>query len=137
MIIPTPAPRIVGQSVPDCGRVGAGVDGAGVPAQTQLVLEVQDGLRHIPLEHTRFDAQLALLPQVPPQELGVDTGVGVPVGVGVGVPAGVDVGVAVGVGVETDKVNEREQAGLGVGVFSAALGKLDGTFGATGCCLSW
>jgi hypothetical protein len=46
------------------------------------------------------------------------------VGVGVGVPLGV------GVGVVTVNVKEREQ------VFSAAFGKLDGTFGATGVCLS-
>jgi len=135
---PTPAPTIVGQSVPDCGRVGtAGVaEGPGVPLQVQLTLVVHDGFLQKPLEQIKPDEQLLLVPQVPLQLLGVPVGVvlgvgvttGVPVGVAVGVPDGVPVGV--GVGVFKAKVKERVQdAG---GVISAALGILEGTFGATG-----
>lgn len=106
-----------------------------MPEQTQLTLEVHEGLRHTPVVQTRFDAQLELLPQLPPQEFGVAEGPGVDVGVadglGVGDPAGVPVGV--GVGEDTAKVNERVQApGVGLGVISWARGKLEGTFGATG-----
>lgn len=72
-------------------------------------------------------------------EVGVDVGVPDPVDVGVGepVPVGVDVLVAVGVGVavDKDKLNDREHK-FGEGVWVAsALGLLDGTFGATVCCL--
>lgn len=72
---------------------------------------MQEGFRQKPLKQTRSLAQLKLLPQVPPQELGaaVDVGVGVGVSVGPGVPVGVDVGVSVGVPV-----------GVGVGVVVAA-----------------
>ena len=72
--------------------------------------------------------------------------VGVAVGVTVGVPVGVAVGVDVPVGVG---VGEPVPVGVGVGVdntkakalqlptVSAALGTLEGTFGATGWDLSW
>lgn len=59
--------------------------------------------------------------------------VGVPVGVEVGVTVGVPVGVDVGVDELSVKV--KVQA-AGVGVTSCARGILEGTFGATGCCLS-
>jgi hypothetical protein len=93
-----------------------------------------------------------LLPQVPPQLLGVPEGTGVAVGVGVGVAVGVTVGVTVGeaVGVTVGDavgegeaepiVNVRTQAGFcsdGDGLTSWAYGMLEGTLGATGCCLSW
>lgn len=79
---------------------------------------------------------MALLPQVPPQELGVPDGLGVavgvpvPVGVAVAVPVGVAVGVPVGVavGVPVPIVKARAVQLLGI---SAAAGWLDGAFGAT------
>lgn len=101
--------------------------GPGVPLQTQLVLDVQDGFLQKPLEQTRFDAQLLLLPQVPPQALGVPEGMGVPVGVGEAVPLGVgegDVELRV-------KASAEQLPGT-----SAARGILEGTLGATGCCLN-
>jgi hypothetical protein len=91
--IPIPMPRVVGQSVPDCGRAGAigvgvGVDdpvGVGVGVveeQTQFVLLVQFGFRQKPPEQTRSLLQFEFDPQVPLQLFGV------PVGVGVGVLPG-------------------------------------------------
>lgn len=144
---PTIIPSILGQSVPDCGRVGAvgvgvglcepvGVGvGVGVEVpQTQLALLVQLGFLQKPPEQTNSLLQFEFDPQVPLQLLGVPVGVGVGVGVIVGVPVGVGVGVpdpvGVGVGVVVVSVKEREQ------VLSAAFGKLDGTFGATGVCLN-
>lgn len=50
--IPIPAPKYVGQSVPDCGKVGAGVAAAALAAATSLHLQslllVQDGFLHAP-----------------------------------------------------------------------------------------
>lgn len=50
--IPIPAPKYVGQSVPDCGKVGAGVPAAALAAATSLHLQslllVQDGFLHAP-----------------------------------------------------------------------------------------
>jgi len=87
---------------------------------------------------------LRLLPQVPPQELGEPVGVGVGVGdgenggvgVGDGVGDGDGDGVGVGLGVVVDIVKEMEQLFEGDVVTSSALGRLLGTLGATGCCLS-
>ncbi len=81
-----------------------------------------------------------MLPHVPPQEFGVPGGevgdsVGVDVAVLVAVEVAVDVAVAVAVAVAVDVapiVNDNEQLFV-----SAALGLLDGTFGATGCALNW
>lgn len=73
----------------------------------------------------------------------VGVAVAVPVGVDVGLPVGVEVpvGVAVGlpVGVEVERLKvKRQEAGAGVCVGTAwARGRLEGTLGATGCCLSW
>lgn len=65
----------MGQSVPDCGRDGAGVEvDVDVPPQTQLTELVQSGFLQEPWKQTRSLAQLKLLPQVPPQELGVAPG---------------------------------------------------------------
>ena len=65
----------------------------------------------------------------------VGVGVGVPVGVTVGVPVGVPVGVGVGEG-EVELIAKVKVHAAGVGVTSCARGILEGTFGATGCCLS-
>ena len=93
-------------------------------AQIQLLDSVQLELRQLPLKQISPDWQLALLPQVPLQLLGVELGarVGVAVTVGVGeavtvaVGVGVDVivGVGVGVGVGVDKLKAIEQLGVGV-----------------------
>jgi len=70
--------------------------------------------------------------------VGFTVGVAVLVGVAVGEPVGVGVGLRVGVGVVVEGVeivNDNEQL-PGEEVLSA-LGRLLGTFGATGSCLSW
>ena len=114
------------------GAVGVGV-GADVPWQGQFAWFGQDAFLQRPTLVLQYNPlpQFALLPQVPPQELGVPEGVGVTVGVtvGVAVPVGVAVGEPVGVivGDAVERVNDRVQA-----PFSAALGILLGTFGATG-----
>jgi hypothetical protein len=46
---PIPKPAIVGQSVPDCGSVGAGVDVVEVPVQIQFAFAVQEGFLQKPL----------------------------------------------------------------------------------------
>lgn len=50
--IPMPAPKYVGQSVPDCGKVGAGVPAAAFAAATSLHLQslllVHDGFLQAP-----------------------------------------------------------------------------------------
>lgn len=75
-----------------------------------------------------------MLPQVPPQELGVPEGLGVlvgpevPVGVAVAVPVGVGVPVGVAVGVPVVRVNASAEQLPGI---SAAFGLLEGTLGAT------
>lgn len=78
--------------------VGVGVE---LVPQLQLLAVKHDGLRQRPevKSQTIPSWQLALLPQVPLQELGVPDGVGVGVVVGVGVGVGDVVGVGVGVGV--------------------------------------
>lgn len=85
--------------------------------QTQLDSEVQDAFLQNPLvapaaiEQVRSEGQSLLVEQAV-----LHSGTGVEVGV---------------------MVNESEQAaGFGVGLASWALGMLDGTFGATGCCLN-
>lgn len=108
--------------------VGVGV-AVGVE-QIQSVSDEQDAFLQNPLvapvaiEQKRSDGQSILVVQVV-----LHSGTGVGVGVTVGV----------GLGVWMVKVNESEQApgvAVGVGVTSWARGKLDGTLGATGCCLS-
>ena len=140
MIIPIPTPMIVGQPVPDWGREGAGVPvdlgvevemGVDVPVgvdvavgvavgvdveQTQLVAEVQEEFRQKPDVAPEAIEQIRLVGQSAFTEQTV-------------LHAGT--GVAVGVGVDAVRANEREQVGA-----SCAFGILDGTFGATGCCLS-
>jgi len=123
--IPIPMPRVVGQSVPDCGRAGAvgvavgfdepvGVAVGVEPGQTQSVSLVQLGFRQKPPEQIKSLLQFEFDPQVPLQLFGVPVGVGVGVGVGVPDPVGVGVGlpdpVGVGVGVFAVNVKEREQA---------------------------
>lgn len=145
--IPKLPAATVGQVVPDCGKEGAAATGvavgAAVPAQAQLVLAVQDGFLQKPLQQTKSELQLKLLPQVPLQEFGVAPGV--PVGVAVGVAVGVSVGVSVGlpdgvaVGVATVSVKEREHAAgliVGLGLASCAWGWLDGAAGETDVCLN-
>lgn len=115
------------------GAVGVGV-GADVPGHLQSAWFGQDAFLQKPTLVLQYKPlpQLALLPQVPPQVLGVPEGPGVLVGVTVGVVVGDSVGEPGGdsVGGVVERVNDRTQAGGAV--TSAAWGILDGTFGATG-----
>lgn len=133
---------MLGQLVPDSGKVGAEV--AVVVAQTQLSESTQLELRQKPLEQISPDWQLALLPQVPLQVLGVPVGPGVgdnvsvAVGVGVGEPVpvavGVSVGVIVGVGVGEPRLKVNNWQALGVAAADAAWGIELGALGVTACC---
>lgn len=74
------------------GAVGVGV-GADVPEQVQFAWLGQDAFLQRPTLVLQYNPplQFALLPQVPPQELGAPVGLGLAVGVAVGVGVGVSV----------------------------------------------
>lgn len=117
--IPNPAPKTVGQLVPETGRAASVGVGVTTAATTDVGVAV-----------TR-DVAVGV---------GVSCVVVVAVAVGVGVMVGADVPVPVGVGVvvvvgrsEILKVSEQ----LLTGATLSAFGKLSGTLGATGSCLSW
>lgn len=71
------------------------------------------------------------------EPVGVGDAVGEEVGLEVGLPVGVSVGDAVGEAVESVKLKVCVHFAFAAGFVSEALGMLEGTLGATGCCLSW
>lgn len=112
----------VEETEPDFVRTVTAV-GTGVEAlaweQTQLELTGHRAFLHVPevVSQNRSLVQLALEPQVPPQELADGAEVGVIVVVGVAPPAGGVVGEGEGAGVEvTDGVVPGTVVGEGVGV---------------------
>ena len=122
----------VGQPVPACGSSGA-VVGALVGAvvatwQVQSVSAVQAVFRHVPAEQISPLAQSALTLQVLLHEAGVGLGEAVAVGLAVGEAVPVPVGVAVAAEMAKDKGEQISAV--------CARGALEGTLGATGCCLS-
>ena len=108
--------------------VGTAVGTAVGVAHVQSVSVVQAVFLHLPAEQISPLVQSALTLQVLLHEAGVGLGEAVAVGLAVGEAVPVPVGVAVAAEMAKDKGEQISAV--------CARGALEGTLGATGCCLS-